>query len=130
MDARQLQDEELRIAAGRKPSADSLAFVTQALSSKWEGTQALAIKALGAWRDPASIEAVRHFLEDAFNRKHGWAIRKVAINTLSEIVGPDDLDWVAALWRSREGELERYELRPLIERFPSLQRPFPWDGPK
>jgi hypothetical protein len=126
MDARQIEETELRKVIGRKPSAARVAFVMQALSSKWEGTQALAIKALGAWGGRTNVEVIRQFLEAAFDREAGWAIRKVAITTLAEIVSPDDAEWVDAMWLARKSGFERHELRPLMDRFPSLARPFPW----
>lgn len=71
MDARQIEEMELRKLIGRKPNAARMAFVMQALSSKWEGTQALAIKTLGAWGGRANIEVIREFLEAAFDREAG-----------------------------------------------------------
>jgi hypothetical protein len=71
--------EELKSLTGLKPTPSRRAFAQQALGSKWEGSQALALKALARWGDRESIGAIRHFLEAAFERRNGWAIRGVAI---------------------------------------------------
>ena len=68
------------------------------LSSKWEGVQAAAIKALGAWGDRESFETIKAFLLPLFEREFGWTIRGVAIKTLGPLITAEDADWVLDLY--------------------------------
>ena len=122
MDELQLEAEELKTLPGRKPTRARRNLATQALASKWEGSQALAVKALAAWGDRESIDVIRHFLENAFERQHGWAVRRVAITELARVIGPEDASWIAELYRSRSSRLERHELRELIDFIRSSER--------
>ena len=107
---------------GRGATPARRKLVMQALSSKWEGTQAHAIKALAAWGDRDSVESIRDFLISAFDRKSGWAVRGVAIWALAPIIGPEDAGWIGDLYRSRSIGLERHELRHLIDRVATFSK--------
>ncbi len=106
---------------GRRATPERRKLLNEALSSKWEGTQAHAIKALAAWGDRDSIEAIRDFLAAAFEREFSWAVRGVAIRALAPIISQDDASWIGELCRSRSSGLERHELRPLIERLATFK---------
>ena len=121
MDELQAEAERIRSVIGRRPTPERRAILKQALSSKWEGTQAHAIKALAAWGDRESVDTIRDFLISAFDRKLGWAVRGVAIRALAPIVGPEDARWIGDLCRSRSSGLERHELRHLIERVKPIE---------
>jgi hypothetical protein len=108
--------EELKSVSRRKPTAARRALVAQALVSKWEGTQVLAVKVLAGWGDSQSIGAIRHFLEMAFEKPYGWGVRRATITELADLLGPDDASWLANLCRAHPTGLARHELRPLIER--------------
>lgn len=116
MDELQAEADQVRSVLGRSATPERRKLLNRALSSKWEGTQAHAIKALAAWGDRDSIDTIRDFLISAFDRKHGWALRGVAIRALAPIIGPEDASWIGELCRSRSSGLERHELRHLIER--------------
>jgi hypothetical protein len=122
MDTLQAEADKIRSVIGRRATQERRDLVNQALSSKWEGTQAQAIKALAAWGDRDSIEAIRGYLVTAYDRKYGWAVRGVAIRALASVIGPEDAGWIGELCRSRASGLERHELRPLIERVETLQK--------
>jgi hypothetical protein len=115
MDELQSEAEELKSLATRKPTPARRALAAQALASKWEGSQALAVTALARWGDRESVDAIRQFLEAAFERRNGWAVRGVAIRELARVIGPEHAGWITELCRSRSSGLERHELRPLIE---------------
>jgi hypothetical protein len=112
----------LRALGRSKPNAIRIKLVEEALSSKWEGTQSIALQTLAQWGDRSFAQLVRAFLEQAFQKKDAWAIRGVAIDTLAKLVGPKDVDWLAEFVRMRTDSLERYELRPLIARLSELKR--------
>ena len=116
MDQLQAEADQVRSIIGRGVTPKRRELLNQALSSKWEGTQAHVIKALAAWGDRDSIGAIRDFLISAFDRKYGWTVRGVAIRALAPIIGPEDAGWIRELCRSRSSGLERHELRLLIER--------------
>lgn len=81
-----------------KPTESSRKEMEGYLSSKWEGVQAAAINALGAWGDRESIETIKTFLLPLFERERGWAIRGVAIQALSPLMTAEDTDWVLDLF--------------------------------
>jgi hypothetical protein len=70
MDQLQAEADQVRSIIGRGVTPERRELLNQALSSKWEGTQAHAIKALPAWGDRDSIGAIRDFLISAFDRKY------------------------------------------------------------
>ena len=117
----EVEAERIKRLSGRHATRERRDLISQALSSKWEGTQALAIAILAEWGDRQSIQAIQTFLEAAFTRKYGWAIRGVAIRALAPALTADDSDWLGRLSRSPVTELKRHELRPLIERLAALK---------
>lgn len=115
-----LQDDAVKLKdlAGRRPTPERRALVREALASKWEGTQSIALQVLAAWGGRPAVETIREFLVHAFTRKHGWSIRRVAVETLARIAGPEDVDWVLELYFSRPADLDKHELLPLVLRLP------------
>jgi hypothetical protein len=122
MDTSQSIGEAIKRIGGGKPTAAKRELVAQGLASKWEGTQSIAIQALAAWGDRQSVDQIRMFLEGAFARKSGWAVRGVAVRALAGVVGPQDADWISELCRSRSSGLERHELRQLVARVTAVNR--------
>lgn len=118
MDELQAEAATLEGLGKLKPSAERVARVKTALSSKWEGTQALAIGVLAQWGGRESVELIKTFLTDAFARKFGWSVRGVAIRALAELVGPEDVDWVLNLYFEQPQFLEKHELLRLVIRLP------------
>jgi hypothetical protein len=112
----------LRGLGRSKPNATRIKLVEEALSSKWEGTQSLALQTLAQWGDQRFAGLVRPFIERAFEKEDAFAIRRVAIDTLAKLVGPEDVEWLTDFLRTRTGALEQYELRPLIARLSELKR--------
>lgn len=122
MDELQAEADRVKSVIGRRATPQRRDLLNKALSSKWEGTQASAIKALAAWGDRESVETIRDFLTTAFDRKYGWAVRGVAIRALVPIIGPEDAGWIGNLYRSGSSGLKRHELRPLVERLATFQK--------
>jgi hypothetical protein len=122
MDELTVEAKALEGLSALKPTPARRALVEQALASKWEGTQSIALTTLGAWGGRETVEAIRRFLEEAFNRKAGWSIRGVAIRALMKAVGPEDAGWVTALYNSRTDGLEKHELRRLVEHVSTMKR--------
>jgi len=116
-----VEADEVKDLIGRRATPERRRVLDRALASKWEGTQAHAIKALAEWGDRESVETIRKYLVAAFDRKKGWFVRGVAIRALAPIIGPEDVDWVQHLYSSRPNELERHELRHLIDRLSAFR---------
>lgn len=119
MDELQTEATALHGLGALKPTPVRVAQVRAALSSKWEGTQALALGVLAQWGGRDSIETIKAFLVDAFARELGWSIRGVAIRALATLVGPEDVDWALNLYFSRPQFLEKHELLGLVIRLPT-----------
>ena len=110
--------ERLRHLGSLKPNEERMSVAEEALSSKWEGVQSVALQVFGGWGGEKAIHLIRRFLEGAFVREHGWSIRKVAVTELAKLVGPDDVDWVLDLYFSRPGVLGKHELLPIVLSLP------------
>jgi hypothetical protein len=122
MDAMRTEAEEIGKVLGRRATPERRKIVAQGLASKWEGSQVAALKALAAWGDRESVEAIRDYLAAAFERKTGWSVRGAAIRALVPLVGPEDAGWITALCDARSGAVERHELHALSARAESLKR--------
>jgi HEAT repeat protein len=92
--------------------------VVAALSSKWEGVQAVAAQVLGSWGDRECVERLREFLEGCFDRRYGWAIRGVVVRSLRRVVTAEDVGWVLDLYFSLPGWLPKHELLWLVTALP------------
>ena len=99
-------------------TAERRAEVMAALGSKWEGVQSVALDALGHWGGSDSLTALRCFLEEAFGRDAGWAIRGVAIRNLIPMVTAEDAEWVLDMYFKRPTALEKHELLQLVLALP------------
>ena len=93
--------------------------MTAALDSKWEGIQAAGLKVLGAWGGRPSIDLLKTFLQDAFQREAGRSIRGVAIRNLAPLLDSRDADWVLQLYFSRPTVTTKHEILPLVLRLPT-----------
>jgi len=118
MNGLQGEAEKLRRLGNLKPNPERMTLVKEALSSKWESVQSIALQVLGQWGGKEAIQMLRRFLQDALAREHGWSIRGVVVHALAKIVGADDVDWVLDLYFSRPGVLGKHELLPLVLRLP------------
>jgi HEAT repeat protein len=118
MDALQERVAALKALALRRPRADRLREVRDALENKFEGVQGAAVKVLGAWGDDDSCKLLRAFLERAFDRRYGWSIRGVAIKALVPHVGKGDVDWVLALYFGLPDVVTKHEVLPLVPALP------------
>jgi HEAT repeat protein len=121
MDELQAEADTLNKLGQLKPTPERLAQVKSALSSKWEGTQSIALRVLGRWGGRGAVGIIRDYLEAALAREHGWGIRGVAVQLLADLVGPQDVDWVLDLYFCRPTLLGKHELLPLVVRLPSEQ---------
>ena len=116
-DLRQVTDR-LRQLGAKRPTTASRAEVVAALSSKWEGAQAVAARVLAGWGDRESIDLLRDFLAKCFDREAGWGIRGVVVRALRPIVTDADVDWVLDLYFSLQGWLPKHELLWLVTALP------------
>ena len=101
----------------RRPDGKSRAEVEGALSSKWEGVQVTAARALAAWGDERSLSLVRGLLERLSQKKAAWAAAGALANAIAPKLKPTDLDWVFELFLRIARRDNRYALIPLFEVF-------------
>lgn len=101
------------------PTAERWEAVRAALASKFEGTQAGALRVLGQWGGREAVEALREFLTAAFSRKAGWGIRSVATGVLAGVVTAADVPWILDLYFGLPRRLEKHELLRLVTALPS-----------
>lgn len=111
----------LRQLEAKRPLPEYRAEVAAALSSKWEGVQAVAAEVLGRWGDRESVESLRRFLLGSFDREAGWAIRGVVIRALRPNVTAEDVGWILDLYFSLEGWLFKHELLLLVTALPAAE---------
>ena len=113
------QTSYVRLLGQQVATAERRADVMAALGSKWEGVRSVALDTLGRWGGSESLTALRRFLEEAFGREAGWAIRGVAIRNLIPMVAAGDADWVLDLYFKRPSALEKHELLHLVLALPA-----------
>jgi HEAT repeat protein len=118
MDELQRQAAELRALGDKPATPERRALVIQALHCKFEGVQSVALRVLGRWGDAESIAAIRSFLNGAFDRKSGWAIRGVACDALLPQVHEEDVDWVLGLYFGLPEVVMKHELVRLVVALP------------
>jgi len=118
MDELQRQAAEMRTLAELPPTPERWAAVRVALTSKFEGTQAGALRVLGGWGGREAVEALRGFLTQAFSRRTGWAVRSVATRALAGLVTAADVPWILDLYFGLPGTLEKHELMRLVITLP------------
>jgi hypothetical protein len=94
------------------------ALVEEALGSKWEGVQSVALQVLGTWGDAQSRALLRSAIEQLDARQYGWSIRGVAVRALSACVTSDDADWALDRLFALEGELAKHEFLPVVRALP------------
>ena len=109
--------ERVRACADKRDSR-SLQIVEEALESKWEGLESLALQVLGGWGDDESRRRLRSFLEVAGERPYGWAIRGVAVKALASCVNSADAPWVLDRYFGVSGVLAKHELLPVVVSLP------------
>jgi hypothetical protein len=116
-----LRAESLRLRdlATVPPTPKARDEVTQALSSKWEGVQAVAAEVLGAWGDPLSKNTLREWFMETIHRPLGWAIRSVAVRELARLATGDDARWVLDLYFETDDGLLQHELLRLAAALPA-----------
>jgi HEAT repeat protein len=110
--------ERLKQLGRRKPTIEARREVEEALRSKWEGMQSAALHALGDWGDRRSVDLLREWLQEAFQRKYGWGIRGVAVKALARCVREEDVPWVLETYFGLRGVLRKHELLWLVMALP------------
>jgi len=110
--------EILRQIGEAGPSDDGLLVIDEALHSKFEGTQAGALKALGQWYNQPATDRIASFLESALLKKHAWALRGAAINQLAACLAFVDPDWALDRYFAQQNHLVQYQLLPLVSALP------------
>jgi HEAT repeat protein len=112
------QSERLRAMLVQSENATRRTQVLNALSSSHEGIQSCALQVLGVWGSPAAVKALREFLIAAYDRKHGWSIRGVAVKSLRPWIETGDAKWILDLYFRVRGLATKHELVPLVEKLP------------
>jgi HEAT repeat protein len=110
--------ERLRSLGAKRPTPEARSEVVAALSSKWEGVQAVAAEVLAGWGDRECVGHLRQFLIRCFEREYGWAIRGVVVRALRRVVSEEDAGWVLDLYFSPPGLLPKHELLWLVAALP------------
>ena len=118
MDELQRQVANLRALGEQPPTPERRAEMLSALQSKFEGIQSVALDVLGRWGGPESSEVLRAFLQEAFVREAGWAIRGVAVRNLIPLVSAADAAWVLDLYFGLPDVLTKHELVRLVIALP------------
>mgnify|MGYP001806936847 CR=1 FL=1 len=106
--------ERLRSFASRRPTPEQRAEVVAALSSKWEGVQATAVRVLAGWGDRDAVGLLSQLLTRSFDRTHGWSLRGVIVHALRPVVTAEDVDWVLDLYFTLPGLMPKHELLWLV----------------
>lgn len=112
------QSERLRAMLVQSENATRRAQVLKALSSSHEGIQSCALQVLGVWGSAAAVKALREFLIAAYDRRHGWSIRGVAVKALRPWIEAGDAKWVLGIYFKVRGLATKHELVPLVEKLP------------
>ena len=68
--------------ARSRPNRNARAEVEAALYSKWEGLQVHAGRALAAWGDRESVDALRDWLRISLEKPAGWSVTGEAVACL------------------------------------------------
>jgi hypothetical protein len=115
-----LREECDRISAlgRRKPTDGSRKEVADALSSKWEGLQVTAAKALSAWGDKASVDLIRKSLIDFSKKPAHWAAAGAVADALKPHMRSDDVEWVLDLCLKHSNPHNRFALFGLLAVLP------------
>lgn len=109
---------QIRECADAPPSPHRRALVREALQSKWEGVQSVAIQTLGAWGDSDSRALLRETIERLDEREHGWSIGGVAVRALAECISDDDADWALDRLFALDGVLAKHAFLPVVLALP------------
>lgn len=88
-----------------------------ALSSKWDGVQVAAAKALSQWGDALSLHALRDLLAAVASNPHRRSAVWAVARALRPHLQPSDLDWVIDLFIHRTRPGNRFYLGVLFEAF-------------
>ena len=107
---------KLRSLVRSKPNSAGRMLIEEGLGSKWEGTQSLALKALGAWGDQWSMTRLKSFLLDEERERLEGALLIVIVDALAPNLKPKDRDWVLEYCDRRSKDRDAYVLRRLSDR--------------
>ena len=111
----ELLQDKLRSLSQSKQNSTGRLLIEEGLSSKWEGTQALAIKGLGAWGDRWSIDRLKTFLLDDAKQPAAGALLIVIIDALVPNLTAKDRNWILEYCELRSTDREAYKLRLLSD---------------
>ena len=75
MDQLHVKAERLRALLKDRPGPAAWSDVRDALDSKWEGIQSLALQVLGVWGGHDAVATIKTFLLATSARQNAWAIR-------------------------------------------------------
>lgn len=115
--------EELREVGLHPATRAAREKIAGALSSKWDGVQVAAAKALSQWGDPLSINTLRDLLVAVAAKPNRSSTVHAVTMALYPHMQPSDLDWVLDLFIHRTRPGNRLHVAGLFEAFaPNLVR--------
>ena len=85
--------DELRTLASARPRPQDRQIVQNALDSKWEGLQSVAIQTLGCWGDRQSFAILRELWP-----KCSWTLQPIVARSLAQCVQAEDAPWALDLY--------------------------------
>lgn len=93
-------------------------LVEEALTSKWEGVQSVALQVLGGWGDAQSRALLRSAIEQLDGREAGFSIRGVAVRAVAACITGDDAGWALDRLFALDGGLAKHTFLPVILALP------------
>lgn len=104
--------------ARSRPNRNARAEVEAALHSKWEGLQVHAGRALAAWGDRESVDALRDWLRTSLGKPSGWSVTGEAVACLQRCCTADDANWILDAYFQTSDRLARNSLLALLDVVP------------
>ncbi len=104
--------------ARSRPNRNARAEVEAALHSKWEGLQVHAGRALAAWGDRESVDALRNWLCTSLGKPAGWSVTGEAVACLQRCCIADDASWILYIYFHASDRLARHSVLPLLDVVP------------
>src|ERR1700689_1142728 len=110
--------ERLKQLGTRRASEASRRELLEGLSSKWEGVQVVAARALVSWGDAESLDSVRRKLMEISGKPARWSAAGAIAHALSVHISEEDVDWVVNLCLRHASPRNRFVLFPLFRALP------------
>jgi HEAT repeat protein len=119
MDELQRLTTYLRSFGSAPPTVTGRAEIATALHHKWQGIQATAATVLATWGDRTSVELLKQWLLYGLQQEQWRSIRRVAMQSLAQCAGSEDVDWLIDLMAAQSKWLIKHEFVPLLAALPA-----------